>query len=253
MDMNEGCKKLADLILPKICQMTGHKVPNKNSTNTIDKAHIKLADKLAVCVYDYIKNSPNKCQQNLPESDCLKKFKNLCIPIDSYYPQELTKSEFEIQQEENSLESHDGTDDDEVEEKEYTSSSDDIKIASNEKVEAKRSFLRPSQINITLEECQEVMGAITDEVQKASERKAQKDGRRTERAEREKVLALEKAAKEAERKVQEKAEAKARKRARRRKGRGLCFGNMNPMPQWQVEFKDTVESEFCKPSTSNSP
>lgn len=253
MDMNEDCKKLADSILPKICQMTSHKVPNKNSTNSMDKAHIELANKLAVCVYDYIKSSSTKNQVNqLDISDCLKRFKNMCIPIEGFYPQELTKSEFEMKQEETSLESHDGTDDDDSENDELNSF-DDVKIASNEKITAKLSFLRPSQINFNVKECQGTMSAINAELQKYADKKGQKDAKRSERAEREKAVAKEKAEKEAERKAQEKEEAKAKKRARRRKGKGLCFGNMNPKPQWQVEWKDKEESEFCKPSTSNSP
>lgn len=250
MDLTDDCRKLANLILPKICQMTGHQVPNKNSTNSIDKAHIKLANKLAVCVHDHIKNCSNRCQQNHLESDCQKKLTNFSIPIDSYYPQQLKKSEFEIVHEEKSFGSHDETDDDDDEE--FTNF-DDIKIASSSEktITEKRSFLRPSQIDITLEECQKVLGRINDEVQKSAEKKLQKDAKRAGRAEREQELAKEKAQKEAERKIQEKAEAKAKKRACRRKRRGLCFGNMNPMPQWQVEFKNAVQSEFCKPTTSN--
>lgn len=244
LSISEDCHKLAELILPKLCQITGHEVPKKNSTNSTDKALVKLSTKFAYCVLEYLKNSCFRTKK-LDASECLRIFKNSCIPIESFYPQELKVDDSQIEDEEQT-ESDDDVDDEEVENMSiYDGSKESIENASSESA-AKLSFLRLSQVNISMDECKQLFDAINEATEKLNEKKELKDSKRAERNEREKALAQAKAEREAERRAQEKAEAKARRKARRRKGKNACFGNLNPRPQWQVEY-------ISKPSTSNPP
>ncbi|KAG5681758.1 hypothetical protein PVAND_011167 [Polypedilum vanderplanki] len=80
---NLNLKTIEKLILTRLCQMSCYKVPNEKSKNVVDKAYIKLAKKYALQIQSMQKLSD--------ESDCKKKCKNVCFPIQSYHPEILLK------------------------------------------------------------------------------------------------------------------------------------------------------------------
>lgn len=230
LPVNETCRKLADKILPELCFITGHPIPSRKSTNSLDVSHIKLSEKFAIAVYNYIKNLCHS-KDTVEESECLKAFKSLCIPIENFKPVPVQESTIDFDDEDSSLRI-----------------SSMFETSQMEELDRQLSYLRASQVNVDPDDCRVLFEDLQRLAQELEAKKALKEQRRQEKLEAERANARARAEAEAARL----AALRAARRAARNAAGKSCFGNVNPKPQWRVEWKEAVQSELCK-ANRNKP
>lgn len=217
---SEELTKYSEVILGNICRLLRQNVPSRDSENFKEQILCKIADKVAFCMIEFIKQSDFKNPPTFKIKTC-EQFIKKCNPIE------------EIQREDKSFSSDGDVEGDQVQSKTDLGKENNDKAqgsglnkqASNTSPvdkERKLSFLRLSQINFDGLNCGE-------ENEKAEEMRAQ---RATERAA--------KSAAKASRKLG-RQNAKKAKNAKKG-GEGAqdddCLGNADKRPQWEVEWVD---------------
>lgn len=234
-DQCEEIERISVAIYKRLSHMLkGPRGGNKNNADVIDKVLLEFSDKFASCICDIIQNTQNdqQKQQQIASDECLKKFKNLYLPIEGGYPSDLVLEidDSEIESDEDgkdndSLKSkQEKTDDKEKEEAEIVDNIQDKPL----------SFLRLSQLNFTPEECaklneelRKVEDAInTGTLKKSASKKSHKSAKSVRSVDEDDGPSGSGAKKKKPKKKKKKA----------KKINLKCLGNLNPKPQWAVEW-----------------
>jgi hypothetical protein len=150
IELSDDAKKYSETILIEICRFMKQKVPQNDSRDVAEKALMRISDRIAIWMEDFVDQSGYKeIKSTYDESNCAKEMRKNCIPIDDYYPRfgDIIK---EVEEEEKDSESV-------SEEEEFHEISNS---QSPTKSPSKISFLRASQIKLRDGECEEISAKI---------------------------------------------------------------------------------------------
>lgn len=232
VDVCSETKQLASFTQDYLSNMFKSAKIDKNHSDVLDKVIYEFSNKFAWVMFDVTLKNASKPSFIHHADKCLDKLKKLCLPLQEFYPEELSSKvygEFNSQSDE--------------------SSSDNVlSIGTEEEVEfndaiavvrERLSFLTPSKINISPEDCTKlnenltkVQDAIISGVIKASASKRSV-----------KSLPFDD--------VDGLAELKGRKKKKNKKKKGKkknekCFGKRDIKPQWAIEWREKADEGICK-------
>jgi hypothetical protein len=218
---SEENKKLSQFVHTSLSNVIKCPHDNKNTESVL----LEFSEKFAWCMRDVFKRYAKE-----HESVCMDRFKKNCVPIDGYYPFELSQESFIFNES-----------DEESENNEYSESVQEDLI---EKINNELSFLRLSQIHITLEECQlvaEKLRRIEVAISKGTMKRSASKKNLND------VKSLQDAGLGG---LNIKKKKKPKKKKKKGKKINLkCLGNLNPKPQWAVEWN--ARSEAIGNNTEN--
>lgn len=226
VDACDESEDLSKFVHDRLSHMFKSPRVDKNTADVVDNVLHEFSNKIASCMRDILKNTSHQLQSHSETNDkCLQQFKKLCLPIDDFYPPEILA-------EKESLHQHrDSNDDEETDESDVsTASLEQTQVNFEDKKLDELSFLRRSQINISPAECEKLQedikrieAALNDgTMKKSASQKSLKTAKDVESAE------------DTDGTKTKKKKSKKKKKAK--KVNLKCFGNLNPKPQWAVEW-----------------
>lgn len=198
---------------------------DKDNSQIIDQVLREFSNKFASCMCDVLKNTDQPASHVV--DDCLERFKQLCIPIDAYYPDPLKADDGggATEMEETS---EDSTDDDSPEDdfKSFDTINEFIADPNKDDSSKALSFINLSKIDVTAEDCAK-LAEKADKIQAGIKSgtikaKASTQNPTTSKTDPKGILSIKKKKKPAKKKKKKKNEK--------------CFGKRDIKPQWDIEW-----------------
>lgn len=209
---------------------------NKNNADVVDKVLFQFSDKIASCMNDVLKNTRQQLKSHGDTNDkCIEHFKKLGLSIDDFYPPDLINQEEEVEEF--------GGEDGDI----STATLEQTQVAFEEENKIDElSFLRPSQIVITSEDCERLQeqlkrmeAALSDgSIKRSASQKTLKSAKDANSIAADSMaadsIAADTIAGTIDGTIKKKKKPKKKKKAK--KVNMKCFGNINLKPQWAVEW-----------------
>lgn len=198
--------KYSDVILIQLCKLMKQNVPLRNSCDIVDKIFIKIADKTAACMMEFIECSVfRNLEQCELDSECINEHLNSNYPVEDCYPQEIEEAESEYEDASENL----------AQSFEASSSSIPEPLIEKEKM----SFLSLSKVIVDQKYCHELLDQFENIQEEMAKQAVQKSTKKAARA--------------AKRQVEKDKKNK----------KDDCLGDVNKKPQWQVEWVDKASKQ----------